>query len=150
MIAESVFIINRISNQNIKKELSEFMNYYPEKVKCIDELSKENYLKYGIAEYWNAKQITMLSKQNVRVYTVLDNMGAWYHVTNQNWFYNNDKGKYGNPEFSFVLTNGLNKKNITKQLGNPIDTLRCTNGLEIFVYPEFEFNKKTRKPTIKE
>ena len=150
IITETVFIINKISSQNIKKELSEFMNYSPEKVKCIDELSQEYNLKYGIAEYWDAKQITMLSKQNVRVYTVLGNLGAWYHVTNQNWFYKDGKGKYANPEFNFVFTNNLHKDNITNQLGSPADTLHCSNGTEIFIYPEFEFDKKTRKPTIKE
>lgn len=147
---ESVFIFSKISKQNSIKRLSEFMNYYPEKVKCIDELSKENNLKYGVAEYWSAKQITMLSKQNVRIYTVLDNMGAWYHVTNQNWFYKNGKGKYANPEFNFVLTDGLNTNKIINQLGIPIDTLQCAEGAEIFIYPEFEFDKKSRKPTIKE
>jgi len=149
MISESIFIINRVSNQNIKRGLSDFMNYYPEEVQSIDQLAKENNLRYGIAEYWNAKYITMLSKQNLRVYTVLNNLGAWYHVTNQNWFYKGGKGEYGNPEFNFVITQRLIKENITKQLGNPIDTLYCSNGLEIFVFPEFVFNKKTRKPTIK-
>ncbi|MCK5028882.1 MAG: hypothetical protein KAR57_04555 [Bacteroidales bacterium] len=150
MITESAFIITRISNQNIKNELSDFMNYYPENVKCIDELSQENNLRYGVAEYWDAKQITMFSKQNVRVYTVLDNLGAWYHVTNQNWFYKDGKGKYANPKFNFVITDRLNKNKISNQLGIPTDTLKCADGTEIFIYPEFEFGVKTRKPTIKE
>jgi len=148
IVTETTFIIKKISGQNIIKELSEFMNYYPEKVKCIDDFSQKYNLKYGIAEYWDAKQITMLSKQNIRVYTVFDNLGAWYHVTNQNWFYKNGKGKYANPEFNFVLTEKINKKDLIKNLGIPIDTLHCANGTEIYLYPEFEFNKKTRKPTI--
>ncbi|MDK2978802.1 MAG: hypothetical protein PWP52_1516 [Bacteroidales bacterium] len=150
IVTDTTFIIKRISGQNIKKELSEFMNYYPEKVKCIDDFSQKYNLKYGIAEYWDAKQITMLSKQNIRVYTVLDNMAAWYHVTNQNWFYKNGKGKYANPEFNFVFNNNLNRDNILNQLGTPMDTLHCANRTEIYLYREFEFDKKTRKPTIKE
>jgi len=145
---ETTFIIKRISGQNIKKELSEFMNYYPEKVKCIDDFSQKYNLKYGIAEYWDAKQITMLSKQNIRVYTVFDNLGAWYHVTNQNWFYKNGKGKYANPVFTFVLPEKINKEDLIKNLGIPMDTLYCANGTKIYLYPEFEFNKETRKPTI--
>jgi len=149
MISESIFIISRVCNQNIRKGLSDFMNYYPEEVQYIDKLAKKNNLKYGIAEYWNAKYITMLSKQNLRVYTVLDNLSAWYHVTNQNWFYKNGKGEYGNPEFNFFIPQKLNKEKISKQLGTPKDTLHCENGLKIFIFPEFEFDKKTRKPTIK-
>jgi hypothetical protein len=124
------------------------MNYYPEKVKCIDDFSQKYNLKYGIAEYWDAKQITMLSKQNIRVYTVFDNLGAWYHVTNQNWFYKNGKGKYANPVFTFVLPEKINKEDLIKNLGIPMDTLYCANGTKIYLYPEFEFNKETRKPTI--
>jgi len=149
LFVESVFIISKIKNQDIINGLSNFMNYYPEEVQYIDQLAKENNLKYGVAEYWNAKHTTMLSRQNVRIYTVLSDVAAWYHVTNQNWFYKGGKGDYGNPEFNFIITQRLNKENILRQLGNPIDTLYCANGLEIFVFPEFEFEKKTRKPTIK-
>jgi hypothetical protein len=150
LFVESVFIISKVKNQDIINGLSNFLNYYPEEVQYIDQLAKENNLKYGVADYWNAKHTTMFSRQNVRVYTVLNDVAAWYHVTNQNWFYKEGKGDYGNPEFTFIITQRLNKENISKQLGNPIDTLYCANGLEIFVFPEFEFDKKTRKPTIKE
>ncbi len=150
MFIESVFIFSKMKSQNIINGLSNFMNYYPEEVQCIDQLSVKNNLSYGVADYWNAKQFTMLSRNNIRVYTIFDNSGAWYHVTNQNWFYKEGKGKYGNPEFNFIIPQRLSKDNISKQLGIPIDTLHCANGLEIFVFPEFEFDKKTRKPTIKE
>ncbi|MBU8892083.1 MAG: hypothetical protein KOO66_04850 [Bacteroidales bacterium] len=150
MLAESVFIITKISKQNIRKGLSGFMNYYPEKAQCIDQLSLENVLKYGVADYWDAKYITMFSKQDVRVYTVLDNLSVWYHVMNGNWFYKEGKGKYGNPEFNFVITNRFDTDKINAHPGIPVDTLKCINGTEIFIYPEFEFNRKTHKPTIKE
>jgi len=147
LITVIVIIVVNFKNKKIKNGLDQFMTYYPENVKCIDELSKKKNIKYGAAEYWKAKYITMFSKQNVRVYTILENSSAWFHVTNENWYYSAGKGKFGNPEFNFIITNGLNKKMLYNQLKQPKDTINC-NSWEIFTYSEFQFNKKTRKPTI--
>ena len=145
IFVESIFIIKKISNNNISEGLNNFMTYYPESVKCIDQLSNKENIKYGVSEYWKAKYITMFSKEDVRVYTVLDNLTVWYHVVNQNWYYQNKKGKFGNPEFNFIISNGLNDEILLEQLGIPIDTITCNN-LTIFKYPQFQFDKKTRKP----
>lgn len=145
---ETIFTIKKINNNNITEGLTNFMTYYPENVKCIDELSEKEDLRFGIAEYWKAKYITMFSKKDVRVYTVMDNLTIWYHVMNQNWYYQNKKGKFANPEFNFVLTNGINKEEINNYLGIPVDTISCNDNWEIFKYKTFQFYNKTRKPSI--
>ncbi|MBN1988938.1 MAG: hypothetical protein JW783_06075 [Bacteroidales bacterium] len=43
--------------------LGGLLNYYPERVKCIDSFASETRVKYGIAAYWDAKLSTMLSKR---------------------------------------------------------------------------------------
>lgn len=145
---ESIYIIEKVNKNNIIEGLTNFMTYYPENVKCIDELSEKEDLRYGVAEYWKAKYITMFSKKDVRVYTVLENLSSWYHVMNQNWYYQNKKGEFGNPKFSFILTNGINNEAIKNNLGNPTDTIYCNDTWEIFKYKTFQFNNKTRKPSI--
>lgn len=145
---ESIYIIKKINENNISEGLTSFMNYYPENVKCIDELSKEEVLKFGVAEYWKAKYITMFSKENIRVYTVLNNLSIWYHVMNQNWYYKNKNGVFGNPEFNFIITNGINNQEIINKLGIPTDTISCNDNWEIFKFKSFQFDNKTRKPSI--
>jgi len=147
LLAETALIITKFRNNNITDGLKKFMTYYPENVKCVDEHAKKENLRYGVAEYWRAKYTTMFSKENVRVYTILENTSAWYHVTNENWYYSKGKGTFGNPKFNFIITNGLNKENLFEQLKYPTDTIQC-NSWEVFIYSSFEFDKKTRKPTI--
>ncbi len=148
MFVESVFIIKKVSNNNLSKGLNNFMTYYPESVKCIDQLSKQENIKFGVAEYWKAKYITMFSREDVRVYTVLDNLSIWYHVMNENWYFQNKKGKFGNPEFNFIISNKINRDKIIEHLGNPEDTITCVDNIEILKYSQFQFDKKTRKPSI--
>jgi hypothetical protein len=147
MFVESIFIIKKVSNNNLSKGLNNFMTYYPESVKCIDQLSKQEDLKFGVAEYWKAKYITMFSKEDVRVYTVLDNLSIWYHVMNENWYFQNKKGKFGSPEFNFIISNRLNRDKIIEHLGSPEDTITCVDNIEILKYSQFQFDKKTRKPS---
>jgi len=142
----SFFIINQFYKKDISKGLSNFLNYHPKKVECIDKLARDEDLRFGIAEYWTAKYITMFSKENVRVYTVFDNLKPWYHVTNKNWYFNSGKGKFGNPEFNFVISNKLDENHILEKLGNPIDTLECSS-FRILKFPLFEFNKVTKEPS---
>jgi hypothetical protein len=65
-------------------------------------------------------------------------------VTNQNWYFPNKKGKYGNPRFNFVLTNDLHPEGeFFEQLQEKSDTLRNGN-IEILKTPEFAYkNRKT-------
>ncbi|MFW5793517.1 MAG: hypothetical protein ACOCWC_04470 [Bacteroidota bacterium] len=133
--------INRISP-------STYFNYYPDYIACADKIALENNLKYGVSEYWLAKKITMFSKQDLRVYTVYPNMKIWYHVMNRNWYYKNGKGKYGNPEFRFVIPNSLNEAAIIKQLGKPLEKLDCSGTFKMWKYPEFGFDRKTRFPSL--
>lgn len=134
---------------NVKFTNSEFYNYYPEYIECADNLAEKNNLKYGVAEYWLAKKITMFSKQDLRVYTVFSDMKIWYHVMNRNWYYKRGKGKHGHPEFTFVIPNSLNKKSIIEHLGEPEQILDCSGTFKIWQYPEFEFDPDTRRPGLK-
>lgn len=132
------------------KGLKKLINHYPDKVKCIDEFSRMKNVHYGIAEYWNAKYITMFSRENVRVYTVFNNLAPWYHVSNENWYYVDGKGKYGNPEFEFVIADKLDKQKIMERLGEPIDSVICLDDIKVYKFEPFGFNRETRQPEKKE
>ncbi|MBS4059363.1 MAG: hypothetical protein KG029_03090 [Bacteroidetes bacterium] len=136
------------TKHSIREGHSEYFNYYPEYVECADKISKEHNLQYGVAEYWLAKKISMFSKNDLRVYTVHSNAAIWYHVMNKNWYYKTGKGKYGNPEFKFVISNSLNHDSIRKHMGEPINIFDCSGTLKVWEYPEFQFDKSTRRPSL--
>jgi len=75
--------------------LKEFFNYYPDNVRFVDEIAEKENLKYGVANYWEAKKITMFSKKGVKVYAVFDDVSFYQHVANEDWFFKN--------KFNFVI-----------------------------------------------
>lgn len=79
--------------------LKNYFNYYPENARLVDEWAEKENLKYGVANYWEAKKITMFSKKNVKVYAVFDNVDAYLHVANNRWFFDN--------MFNFVVLTGF-------------------------------------------
>jgi hypothetical protein len=131
-----------------KLSTSTYFNYYPEYIECADKIAKEHNLQYGVAEYWLAKKITMFSKQNLRVYTVFHDTKIWYHVMNRNWYYKSGKGKHGNPEFRFIIPLSLNEEIIKQSFGEPLQVLDCSGSFKMWEYPEFEFDKTTRMPSL--
>lgn len=129
---------NEINNDTIEG-LKSLSNYYPEDVQRIDELAEKHNLQYGIGNYWYAKKTTMFSKENVRVYTALEDLRAWLHVTNENWYFTDRKGKYGNPRFNFIILNNLNPKGeFFGNLQEKSDTVVNEN-IEILITPEFGY-----------
>ena len=147
IIIVSIFFHSNISRKSIKSNLNYFFTYYPKQVENIDNISEQYSIKYGVAEYWTAKYITMFSKKDVRVYTVFDDLSIWYHVTNKNWYYKNGKGAFANPEFNFLIKGNIKNETIKENLNLPIDTLSWCNDT-ILVFNEFEFDSKTRKPVF--
>ncbi len=140
VVAAFVFVAAREIRGSSYTGLKNVFNYYPEKVSIVDSIAKHHNLQFGVGKYWDAKHITMFSKENVRIYTVFDNLGPWFHVTNQNWFFQNGKGIYGNPRFNFILLNNFTpQENYFELFGNSADTVRSGN-VKIVIVPEFGFN----------
>lgn len=72
------------------KGIKDYFNYYPNVVKCVDDAAQKEDLEYGVSNYWDAKLVTMFSKQGVRVLPVYDNLEPYDHVANENWFTGKD------------------------------------------------------------
>jgi len=129
--------------------LGKLFNYYPTEVAEVDSLVLENNLKYGVANYWYAKVITMFSHYNHRVYSVYPNMMIYQHVANIQWYYAGDKGKYNEPIFDFIVLNNFeNNEEIKNFFNDDIDTLGLQH-IKILKVPEFDFDRLTKKPVPK-
>lgn len=64
--------------------LKGYFSYSPEIAKSLDAIKDADPLKYGVANYWDAKLITMFSKKGIKVYPIHDGLIPYTHVTNQN------------------------------------------------------------------
>lgn len=135
-----------------KDGLVNFLNYYPKRVEQVDSIAEKLELKHGVAEYQDAKVITMFSKEKVRVYTVFDSQTPWFHVTNQNWFYKTIEDKHTPPVFNFtIVKNEKEKSSALKLFGAFLDSSKIEgNSLfpedrmlyktNEFIYPEGQYD----------
>ena len=82
--------------------LSELSDFYPDFVACIDEHTRKYDLKNGLSQYWYARKITMLSKNDVNVVQVRHGSRSplvpAHWINNYNWY---------NQKFEFVITEVL-------------------------------------------
>ncbi len=131
-----MIFIKKFDRDNFK----EYFNYYPECAKCIDNYIEKEKNIYGIATYWIGKVALNFSKKGARIYTVYeDSMYPWPHVGNKNW-YSDNKGKYSNPVFTFLIVpKSQNLNVIKKNLGEPLKIDTCSNYL-IMKFSPFKFN----------
>lgn len=82
------------------KGIIEFFSYYPLKAQQMDAVAEKEHLKLGVANYWDAKVMTMFSKKGVKVRAVFDNLSIHQHVGNDNWYFDN--------MFNFVVVSNFN------------------------------------------
>ncbi len=149
MIAGIFLIVHAGRKQDITTGLKNFMHYYPHDVACIDSLAREYHFKNGLANYWDAKYITMFSHEGLRVFTVFPNLAPWYHVMNQNWYYKDDGSSGKSRLFTFIVNDEVQPESIEKYLGPPEDTLECTdNTNELLLFKPFRYNPENRRPFV--
>ncbi len=88
------------------KGFNDFLNYYPAEVREVDSVAAKYNLKNGVASYWAARKITMLSKNKLEIFSVFDGCNIHELGTNITWYYNR--------EFDFVIASNLDSAAITK------------------------------------
>jgi hypothetical protein len=127
--------------------LRNYLEYYPEDVRILDELKEEHGLKYGLAGYWQSKFSTMFSRNQLRLYSVGDGtFKPGYHVTNENWYHDGGKGLHANPVFNFLETSAFSDTKKLKELfGTHIDTLYHTKDLLVIKVPDFKIDRESRE-----
>jgi hypothetical protein len=107
--------------------------YYPPHIECMDkELSQYGSL-YGVANYWQARPTSMLSRSNLQVVQVTRDLTPYYWINNSAW--------YGiEPKFAIIDLSlpendplHLDEKLITSRFGNPTATFLCGQS-KVLVY----------------
>lgn len=140
-------LISGITKYQIRETITRIANYYPEEVQKVDEYARKKNLKYGVANWWDAKFTTLFSRQDLRVYTAInDKLNLWYHATNENLYHDYNKGKYRNPVFNFVILTKMEPKIIKEHFGQPIDSLMHNDKPLVYILNDFKYDRKTRQP----
>lgn len=96
---------------------------------CLDQNKEKYKLESGLADYWNAKAVTLFSKKNIMVNQVTEGIEI-YHWVNNLWWYS---GKSRQPQYNFVITEKLDMEAIHNKFGLPDQSLECATRT-IFVY----------------
>jgi hypothetical protein len=123
--------------------LSELSDLYPDFVECLDKACYERNIKNGIVNYWLAKPISMLSKNNLHVVQIIskskDGNYSLFHWVNSLEWYKRD--------FEYIIFDPNKRRGIhyydkakaIQRFGSPADSFYCGN-MNVLVY-----NRKTDK-----
>ncbi len=122
------------------KGVKDYLSYYPEVVKNIDEVAKQENLKLGVGSYWLAKYTTMFSKTNLVVHPVFDPIAPYHHITNQNWFYA-DTAVY-----NFIILNRFGDTEAYKKYFGDNQPEIIEGFARIVKVPPFRFNPENYQP----
>jgi len=133
---------------NLGQQIRHLTNYYPELVESVDNVAIQEGLKFGLANYWDAKHITMFSKSGVKIYAVKDNLKAHDHVANRDWFYGCSDCTIGEKEFNFILLNRFVDRDATNYFMNEEHKMIKNDKLEILITKPFVMSRKTHRPAI--
>ncbi len=96
---------------------------------CMDEHQSKYNLKFGLADYWNAKPLNVLSQKGIRANQVYENLGPLYWMMNYYWYF----GKEKSPDYDFIITERLDRDLILKNFGKPAAIFFCGQS-EVFVF----------------
>jgi hypothetical protein len=113
--------------------------YRPPLVRFMDEIAPAKRLRYGYAGYWQARQITLLSRSGVRAYAVDANMNPFLWVSNEEWYKQLQPDGGAPPKVDFVILDDpvfkLSREAAVQKFGEPLSELQ-TQGTRILIYAE--------------
>jgi hypothetical protein len=104
--------------------------YYPSYIACIDKLSKTYEIRRGIADYWDARPISLFNKTAIIMAPVSFTEGG---ITERNWI---TSTLVFNNQYDFVAirpNHALDASSAEKHLPSP-DVIKHCEGMDIWLY----------------
>lgn len=134
----ALFLGFKISSPSYIKGINKNLNYYPTLVMFVDELSKFENLKVGVADYWDGRVVSMLSKNKTVVnHVFLNNLSPYYHLNSlKNYlYYPNDSTIW----YNFIIYHAnLDTNFVHSTFGNFV--IISNGNYSIIKVPEFRYN----------
>ncbi len=131
LIATNVF-----SKDNVKY----FFNYYPETSRVIDSLCEKENLKCGVSNYWSAKDTRMFCKSSAKVYATFDNLAAYTHVANENWYFSDKQ------VFNFILVKYFKDTVTYKTVLKDYKVIYDCPDFKLIKTNDFKYKRETYSP----
>jgi hypothetical protein len=111
--------------------------YRPPLVRFMDEIAPVKRLRYGYAGYWQARQITLLSRSGVRAYAVDAGMNPLLWVSNEEWYRQLQNDGDAPPKVDFVVLDDpvwkISREAAVQKFGEPLSELQI-QGTRILIY----------------
>ncbi len=133
-LAAVLWVVNLNSSREQHPNLAD---YYPGLVACVDDHSRELGLHRGIAQYWYARYISILSKDNLMMVQEIHSMAPFFYLNNSDGY---------EDDFDFVLAysdaismnrvdpaNLVDRAAVIARFGEPAVSFNC-DGVDMLVY----------------
>jgi hypothetical protein len=118
----------------LRREPLEFP--YPDDVAKLDTILQERGLKFGLAEYWDAKYITALSHAGAELRQIRANGDLYFWDNNAFEYYEPvSNGTLVWPAYQYILTNALDKQAVTHVFGEPVEK-QSAGRYQVWIYSE--------------
>jgi len=112
-------------------------DYRPPLAQFLDETAATTPLHYGLAGYWQARLITLLSTSGLRVYAVDGGLKPFLWVNNEEWYRQSLKDRKVPPHYDFVVLDDplwkISRETVVGVFGEPVRELR-RDGTRVLIY----------------
>ncbi|NPC80397.1 hypothetical protein HPC49_19495, partial [Pyxidicoccus fallax] len=106
--------------------------YVPALVTCLEAHRERHGLEWGVADYWDARLVSLFSRTGMWVNPVSAEGHTSQWIMNVDWYLDR-RGEQS--DYTFVITRQLDAAAIQRRFGAPRATFQC-DGAEVFVYGE--------------
>jgi hypothetical protein len=138
-----LLMIEKMSFKNVLQDLSTYLHYKPQYIECLDNIATEIELEFGVGNYWVTHPILLFSDKDVRTYPVYSSSFLPHvPVSNRNWYYNMDHGKYNSPVFNFIIQEKNLKEDKIMRKFPEMDTIVDCGDYTIYKTNSFKFSKE--------
>ncbi len=125
---------------------------YPDDVAALDALLQRRGLKHGLAQYWDAKNVTALSHAGAELHQIRPNGEPFFWDNNVFGYYERgDDGKFSWPAYEYVLTDLLDEQAMARVYGQPQEK-ESAGRFQVWIYGE-EGQRRIREalePAVRE
>ncbi len=106
---------------------------YPERQAQLDEFITRHDLRHGLSDYWHAHEINTLTRTPLRLFALRPQANASFWNNNAFWLYESEGGRLTLPDYSFIITDGLDENALRRRFGEPTGQERA-GGMTIWLY----------------
>ena len=125
---------------------------YPDDVAALDAILQRHGLKYGLAQYWDAKDVTARSRAGAELRQIRANGEPYFWDNNVFAYYERDaRGQLSWPAYQYILTDRLDEAAVQRTYGEP-QSKEAAGQYQVWIYGEEGQRRirETLEPAVRE